>query len=41
MAWIPRLILPKHFFAAIRREKPAIRVSPLLIEVAALAPEAV
>ncbi|MCC6678261.1 MAG: magnesium-translocating P-type ATPase [Phycisphaerales bacterium] len=33
---IPSAILPKHLFAAIRREKPPIRVSPRLIECAGL-----
>jgi P-type Mg2+ transporter len=37
----PSLVLPKHLFAAIRREHPPIRVAPLVVESAALAPEAV
>ena len=36
MRWFPSNVLPKRLFAAIRREKPAIRVAPLLLEVAAL-----
>jgi P-type Mg2+ transporter len=36
MGWFPSSVLPKRLFAAIRREKPAIRVAPLLLEVAAL-----
>jgi Mg2+-importing ATPase len=40
MRLIPRAVLPKHLFAAIRREKPPIRVAPIVVEAAALAPDA-
>lgn len=32
MTIIPSAVLPKHLFAAIRREKPSIRVSPRVIQ---------
>jgi Mg2+-importing ATPase len=32
-------MLPKHLFAAIRREQPSIRVAPIVVESAAWAPE--
>ena len=35
------VLLPKHLFAAIRRQQPPIRVAPILVESAALAPEIV
>ena len=38
MSLVPSAILPKGLFAAIRREKPVIRVSPLVIECALLSP---
>lgn len=31
-------VIPKHLFAAIRREKPQIKVSPIVVEAAALKP---
>ena len=37
MAWRPSAILPKHLFAAIRREKPVARVAEIVVEVAGLA----
>jgi Mg2+-importing ATPase len=37
MSWVPSILLPKRLFAAMRREKPAICVAPLVLEVAALA----
>ncbi|MCE9591158.1 MAG: magnesium-translocating P-type ATPase [Planctomycetes bacterium] len=41
MSLIPSTILPKNLFAAIRREKPAIRVSAVVVESATLTPQAV
>jgi Mg2+-importing ATPase len=37
----PSIMLPKHLFAAMRSEHPAVRVAPLVVESAALAPEIV
>jgi Mg2+-importing ATPase len=37
LAWKPSTILPKHLFAAIRREKPVARVAEIVVEVAGLA----
>jgi Mg2+-importing ATPase len=37
LAWNPSAILPKHLFAAIRREKPVARVAEVVVEVAGLA----
>jgi Mg2+-importing ATPase len=37
LAWRPSAILPKHLFAAIRREKPVARVAEIVVEVAGLA----
>jgi hypothetical protein len=35
----PSILLPKHLFAAIRWQQPPIRVAPIVVEAAALAPE--
>ena len=40
MAIISSGVLPKGLFAAIRREKPAIRVSPELVGLVSLSPNA-
>ena len=37
----PSVLLPKHLFAAIRHQQPPIRVAPIVVESAALAPEIV
>ncbi len=37
----PSVVLPKHLFAALRRQQPPMRVAPVVVESAALSPEAV
>ncbi len=37
----PSILLPKHLFAAIRHQQPPVRVAPIVVESAALAPEIV